>query len=206
MRTLTLVFWVVAALLALFLGLRYLASRWNKSPLKWAEALSFGLFATSAVCLFSLGVLNAACSTTLIASRDPGGFGTVQIEEFCTFPDCVVDVAVHEPWRLEKVIAIRRDCIVNFAHVAWSPDSRFAAVYVGNSFCSSIREGYDFATHSVVPFDPLADVMRESIVKDYGLQPQDLANYGGDALRWAHDDRGTYPPGTNAFRARYGRR
>lgn len=86
------------------------------------------------------------CSKTLITSRAPDGSATVRVLEFCTLADCAVDVTLQLGWRGEHSIVKRSDCIVNFAHVAWSSDSRIAAIYVDNGFCSSIKEGYDVRT------------------------------------------------------------
>ena len=94
---------------------------------------------------------------------------------------------------------------MNFAHVAWSPDSRVAAIFVDNGYCSSIHEGYNAKTSSIVPFEPLADQVRRSIINEYGVRPDDLVPYGGDPLEWAHyAGDGILRPGVEAFRRKYG--
>ena len=94
---------------------------------------------------------------------------------------------------------------MNFAHVSWSPDSRVAGIFVDNGYCSSIREAYDVRTASVVPFEPMADRVRHSIINEYGVSQKDLAAYGGDPLEWAHyPGDGIARPGVEAFRKKYG--
>src|SRR5580698_6486120 len=136
--------------------------------------------------LFLVLFLQVGCSKTLIKSLAPDRTATVRVKESCGFPDCVVNVTIQTGWWTEKRIANRTDCIVNFAHVTWSPDSRIAAIFVDNGYCSSIHEGYDVRTASLVPFTPMADQVRRSIIKEYGILPNELAPYGGDPLEWAH--------------------
>lgn len=155
--------------------------------------------------LAPLLILEVGCAKTLITSRAPDRSATVRVTQFCGPPDCRVDIYVQRGWWDEKIVDTRYDCIVNFAHVAWSADSRVAAIFVDNGFCSGIREGYDLTKESLVPFEPLADLVRQSIVKEYGVHPSDLAPYGGDPLEWAHDSGdGIVRPGVEAFRRKYG--
>lgn len=129
----------------------------------------------------------------------------MRVKEFCGFPDCVVGASVQTGWWSETTIETRYDYIVRFAHVAWSPDSRVAVIFVDDGFCCSMREGYDVTTGSFVPFEPLADLVRKSIVKEYGVRPSDLAPYRGDPLECAHDPGdGVARPGVEAFRWNYG--
>jgi hypothetical protein len=157
------------------------------------------------VLLFLFALLQAGCSKTLITSRAPNQSAIIRVKEFCGFPDCVVNVTAQTGWWTEKTIAIRRDCIVNFAHVAWSPDSHVAAIFVDNGFCSSIHEGYDLRSSSLVPFTPLADLVRRSIISEYRVRPSELVPYGDDPLEWAHyPGDGIARPGVEAFRKKYG--
>lgn len=154
--------------------------------------------------LFTLLILPVGCSKTLITSRAPNRSATVRVKEFCTFPDCVVSVTVQTGWWPEKTIDGRSRCMTTFAHVAWSPDSRLAAIFVDNSFCSSILESYDLRSSTLLPFLPLADQVRRSIIQEYRIRPADLTPYRGDALEWAHDPgRDESGPGIQAFRKKY---
>lgn len=169
------------------------------------RATASAFLAGSLAISFFLSVVLVGCSKTLITSHAPNRSATVRVNETCFFPDCSVDVTSQTHWWTEQRIASRRDCIVNFAHVAWSSDSRVAAVFVDNGDCSSIHVGYDFRTRSVVPFEPLADLVRRSIVKEYSIRPEDLRPYGGDPLEWAHyAGDGKVKPGVEAFRKKYG--
>ena len=158
-----------------------------------------GLKSLSLILLLQLG-----CSKTLITSRAPDHSAIIRVKEMCIFPDCLVSVTAQPGWWTEETIAHRSDCIVNFAHVAWTSDSRVAAIFVDNGYCSSIREAYDVKKPSVTPFDPFADLIRRSIVREYGIHPEDLAPYGGDPLEWAHYPGDGIPrPGVDAFRQKY---
>jgi hypothetical protein len=140
----------------------------------------------------------------LITSQSPDHAATIRVKEFCTFPDCLVTVTLQTGWFTERKIVERSDCFVYFAHVAWSPDSRTAAIFVDNIACSSIHEGYDIKIASVVPFTTVADLMRQSVVREYGVRTDDLAPFGGDPLEWAHyRGDGNVPPGVHAFREKY---
>ena len=151
-----------------------------------------------------IGIVCSACSKTLITSRAPNQSATVRVKEWYGFPDCVVTVTVQKGWWTEKEIANHGDCIINFAHVAWTPDSRFAAIFVANSYCSSIQQVYDLRTASLVPFKPLADLVRRSIIREYGIRPSELARYRGDSLEWAHYPGDGIPsPGVEAFREKH---
>ena len=151
-------------------------------------------------------VASVGCTKTLISSKAPNGSAVVQVKEFCSFPDCIVNVTVQTGWWKTTTIAQRSDCILEFAHVAWSSDSRIAGIYVDNSACSSIHEGYDVKAASRIPFSSVADLVRQSIIREYGVQPADLVPYDGDPLRWAHypgsGDGGSYVA-IEAFRKKY---
>ena len=153
-----------------------------------------------------VALVQMGCSSrTLITSRSPDKSATVRVKQFCVFPDCNVDVTIQTGCLTEKRIVSRRVCIINFAHVTWSPDSRVAAIFVDSSYCGSIREGYDVRTASLVPFSPLADQVRRSIINEYGVRPNDLAPYRGDPLEWAHyPGDGIARPGVEAFQKKYG--
>lgn len=73
-----------------------------------------------------------------------------------------------------------------------------------NGYCESIHEGYDLKTASLVPFAPLADQVRRSIIDEYRVRPSELVPYGGDPLQWAHyPGDGNPVPGVEAFRAKH---
>ena len=128
----------------------------------------------------------------------------MRVKELCTFPDCMVDVTLQTGWWQESALFRRNDCVVNFAHIAWSQDSRYAAIFVDNGFCSSIQVGYDLKSKASVPFPPFADLVRKSITSEYKLRSDDLAPYKGDPLEWAHyPGDGTLRPGMEAFRKKH---
>jgi hypothetical protein len=180
---------------------RQIKRRWLRLSIQFIPSVSL---IVSFLLLMLLGLLQLGCSKTLITSRAPNHSATVRVREFCTFPDCVVEVTVQTGWWAEKSLVNKSDCIVNFAHVAWTQDSRVAAIFVDNGSCASIHEGYDLKAASLVPFAPVADIVRRSIIAEYGVGPGDLAPYGDDVLEWAHyPGDGIARPGPHAFRDKY---
>jgi hypothetical protein len=186
----------------IFRLIKQVPTRWVQVSIKVVTSVCF----TISICLLSLlTLILAACSKTLITSRAPDQSATVRVKQICFFPDCLVNVTVQTGWWTERRIVERRDCIVNFAHVAWSPDSRVAAIFVDNGFCSSIRDAFDMKRQSIIPFEPFADYVRRSIIKEYGLNVNDLTPYRGDPLEWGHyPGDGNARPGIEAFRKKYG--
>lgn len=177
------------------------ARKWVRIP---AQAVSSLLFGMSVLLLLLTALLQFGCTKTLVVSQAPNRSATARIKEFCTLPDCVVEVTLQTGWLTEKTIVQRSDCVVSFAHVAWSADSRFAAFFVDNLFCSSIHEGYDLKTSSATAFEPLSDLVRRSILEEYRISPEDLTRYGGDPLEWAHYPGDGVPrPGPQAFRQKH---
>lgn len=61
-----------------------------------------------------------------------------------------------------------------------------------------------YRTFDSVPFSSVEDLLRRSIVSEYGVKAVDLVPFGGDPLEWAHyPGDGTVRPGVEAFRKRY---
>lgn len=112
------------------------------TPWTWASAMTTSRFDEAIRSRWQIGfiaclcIILAGCSKTLITSKSPNGSITVRVHETSFFPDCSVDVTARSGWFGYTTIAERSDCIVNFAHVAWSPDSRTAAIYVDDRLCS----------------------------------------------------------------------
>jgi hypothetical protein len=155
--------------------------------------------------VFYLCISCGGCTRTLITAPAPNGSATVHVKELCGIADCLIDVTVQKHWwQEEKTVISQTDCVINFAHVAWSPDSRVAAIFVDTGYCHNIQEGYDTHTSSLVPFSPYADLVRGSIIREYGVKPDVLARYHDDPLKWAHyGGDGTGSEGMKAFREKY---
>ena len=155
------------------------------------------------IALFISLLLCAGCFKSRVHSQSPDGKSAINIRESCGYPDCSVDVLVISGGK-SKVLAWRSDCSIQFAHVAWTPDSRIAGVYVNNAYCKNVQEGYNVTMQRVVPYTEVIGLIRESIVRDYRLRPEDLVPYGGDPLEWTNDLGGTRTaPGQIAFKERY---
>jgi hypothetical protein len=135
------------------------------------------------LCLIFLG-LPALVWEVALHSLSPGRTRAALVWQSCMGPDCSVRVEVKGGgWPIE--IAHRSDAWLAFAHVAWSPDSSRAAIYVNLDYTADIRVGYDFLHRVMLDGKDVEPLLAESIVREYGLRPQELWAHGGDPLRWA---------------------
>ncbi|BDC48421.1 hypothetical protein F183_A07370 [Bryobacterales bacterium F-183] len=92
-----------------------------------------------------LALLATGCvSRTVMTVPSPDGSAKAWVHESCGIPDCEVTVYLKSGWvGFAKVLAERSDCHINFAHIAWSPDSSKLGVYSNLGWCRDIHEGYD---------------------------------------------------------------
>lgn len=63
--------------------------------------------------------------------------------------------------------------------------------------------GYDVRTQQPIAFGAVAEMIRESIQRDYHLSQEKLKEFGGDALSWGQRQNSNRRAGPDAFRARY---
>jgi hypothetical protein len=178
------------------------------------------MFATNCIAATGLWVFFSAWNKTVISSRSPDGWAVIEIHEACGPPDCMIDATFKRDlgilgyvdptgvyrtlaWLRRDTILTRSDWLINFAHVAWSPDSHFAGIYVDNAYGDPIQVGYDTQARRLVPVETTADIVRRSIIVEYGLTSVDLAPYGGDPLEWANPTNSRDDPARQAFRMRH---
>lgn len=155
--------------------------------------------------LLVLALSSGCISHTVMTVPSPDGSAKAWIHESCGIPDCEVTVYLKSGWLgFAKTIARRSDCHINFAHIAWSADSRTVAVYSDHGWCQHIHEGYDVKRATTIPFAEVAGLVRKSIIREYQLTDADLLPYRGDALLWgSYAGDGNPGPGLSAFARRY---
>jgi len=114
-------------------------------------------------------------------------------------------VVVSRGWPTEEIIAGGNDCVIRFAHAAWSGTR--VAVFVDGSYCQTIKVAYDTASNRQFTFQHAEPWLREAIIGEYAVTPEELKGNGGDVLAWA-----TYPGdgrprrSSDEFRRRFRRR
>ena len=73
-----------------------------------------------------------------------------------------------------------------FAHAVWIGTT--VADFVDGLYCGAIKVAYDFNAKRAIPFSEVEKDMRLAIIAEYSVTQKELAENGGDALKWA-----TYP-------------
>ena|SRR2546425_5982544 len=138
---------------------------------------------------------------TVYSSVSRNGEVELLVQEKGCFADCAVQVIVKRGWRTEQ-IAWKSDCVINFAHADWA--GNIVAVFVDGGSCGQIKAAYDISSRRAVDFRSTERWLSNSIIKAYGVTPQELQTDNGDVFAWA-----TYPGDGNPrrsmdeFRRRY---
>lgn len=153
-----------------------------------------------------VALLDNAC-TTAFKFPSPDETASVELRMHRGGPDATLELFLHDRWfRRLRLIPVRNDCWLSFAHAAWTTDSTRVAVYFGDPLCGNTWVAYDRRKHQFLPFETMGDVMRESLRETYNLSPQQLARWRGDPLLWMQGrDRGgeNDDPAATLFRARF---
>lgn len=136
--------------------------------------------------------------TTVYSSRSPDGKAEVRVEERCGIADCSVRVVLSRDWPADEVIAWGNDCVITFAHAAWSGTQ--VAVYIDGSTCLQIRVAHDTATNRHVTFKDTEPWLKTAIIREYAVTPGELETNGIDGLRWLG------PSGNDRLRAEFRKR
>jgi hypothetical protein len=66
-------------------------------------------------------------------------------------------------------------------------------VFVDGSYCGTSKAAYDVQAHRAVDFTSVEPWLKQAIVRDYDVTPEELRAKGGDVFAWA-----TYPGGCRA--------
>lgn len=135
----------------------------------------------SAILALLTGVFAITLPSTVYLSSASGGDPTVKVQTSKCFVDCEVRVvarSVHGSFELDR----DTDCIVTFAHAAWS--GRTAAVYITTAFCKTFRIAYDFTLDDYVDWNSAKAWLAHSIKLEYQLKPKDLEPFDGDVFRF----------------------
>jgi hypothetical protein len=119
---------------------------------------------------------------TVYSSASPDRKASLRVEERACFADCALQIAVNRGWSSAR-IAQKTDCVVFFAHAAWS--GSVVAVFVDGVYCGQIRAAYDFASNRVIDFKAAEPWLREAIIRDYGVTAEELKANSGDVFKWA---------------------
>lgn len=140
---------------------------------------------------------------TVYSSTAPAGDASVHVQETGCGADCVVQVVVKQGWRSVQV-ANRTDCVINFAHAAWSGAK--VAVFVDNHYCGPFRVAYDTATGQPIDFALAESWLKADIIRSYAVTSEELRANGGDVFQWAtYTGAETAPRSIVEFRKRTGR-
>ena len=146
----------------------------------------------------------SALVAPMYTSAAPDGVRKVMVKESWCFADCAVDVVLAGKW-INRTIASKSDCLVEFAHAAWK--GTVVSVFVDGLWCGKIRVAYDTATGKPVDFASTEDWLRRDIVSAYKITPQELATKDGNVLAWVtYDGDGKARRATREFQARHRKR
>jgi hypothetical protein len=131
---------------------------------------------------FMLGSCGIVTWKTAYTSTSGDGSAKVEVAQVCGLSDCMLRVVASNGWRSQPV-ALRRGCILKFAHAAWS--GKRVATFVDGSFCGAITVAYDFGTNREIAFETLSQDLKAAIIADYSVGVDELQASGGDIFRWA---------------------
>jgi hypothetical protein len=135
----------------------------------------------------------------------PDGRGAIVLRESGNFGDSNLELRLFENGKPAVGLAPKkRDCWLSFAHATWTERPSKVAVYFGDGLCGDTWVAYDRDHSRFLPFDDMADAMRESLRASYQLSPDDLRPFHGDPLQWATASgkrgSGAPDPAATAFR------
>jgi hypothetical protein len=69
--------------------------------------------------------------------------------------------------------------------VAWSQENRTVGVLICDSGSPTLLLGFDTENMQELPGRTVEEGIRKNLVARYGLNPESLAEYDGDPIRWA---------------------
>ena len=108
---------------------------------------------------------------------------------------------LEEGWfRSTDLAPAKQDCILLFAHAAWSADSRRVVFYRRDALCPTVWVAYDRERRTFQPVESMADIMRQSLRDTYQLTDVTLNDWNGDPLEWMQSSSQSAP---EAFRVRF---
>jgi hypothetical protein len=119
---------------------------------------------------------------SVYSSKSPDGKANLQV----TLSGCCGNYAVKvnlERGSGTEGIAVKSDCWFEFAHAHWN--GKKVAIFVDGVVCGSIKTAFDTESGRELEFQTMEDQLRESIVKSYGVSPEELNSFGGDVFAWA---------------------
>jgi hypothetical protein len=139
--------------------------------------------------------------STVYTAQSPDSGARIEVQEFLRIgPDSSVRVRLRHGLR-SSTIWRRSDCWFSFAHAAWK--GPVAGVFVDGKICGQIRIAYSLEDRKVIPFEQVAEAVRKSIIREYAVTAEELAEAHGDPLVWATFDQFADNRAALEFRKRY---
>ena len=120
---------------------------------------------------------------------------TLKVRQGNCFGDCSVIIELVLKGQ-SHVLLRKSDCVVQFAHAAWSGTQ--VAVFVDGTLCFTLQVAYDTALSKTVDFAAAQSWLKGDMMKMYSLTPDQLKQSDGDTFKWA-----TNPGGHAAWLLRY---
>ena len=149
------------------------------SLMKWLSGC--GLLFVGA--LAALTLLSRSCQRVTRLADAPDGTAQVAVIEDPGIGDSLVYIDLREYRFYSKRLTRGADCWLDFAHAAWSPDSRYVSIVANGIICEIPPVTFDRLDRRFVTFRQ--EEVRESIRRRYDLRPRDLAAFQNDPLQWA---------------------
>jgi hypothetical protein len=132
------------------------------------------------------GCLSLSSGHPTYTFPSPDQRSEIRIEQYnCGFADCAIRVVLKRGWRY-AYLTDRSDCALNFAHAAWHEAK--VSVFVDGGHCGAIKTAFDIANWSNLSFSATEEWMREAVIADYAVSPEELQANQSDVFKWA-----TYP-------------
>jgi hypothetical protein len=131
------------------------------------------------------------------------GCSEIEVQETACFADCAVRVVLRDGWR-STTIASASDCWISFAQAAWS--GPIVGVFVDGRICGQIKAAYSVQSRVGVQFEAAEDAVRMAIVREYSVQPHELAKAHNDPLVWATYDQFEEGRAAGEFRKHHSRK
>jgi hypothetical protein len=118
----------------------------------------------------------------VLKSLSPDLSAFVAVREKCGPPDCSIRISlVRNTLALDEVqLLALDDCVLKFAHIAWSPDSRYVAFFVRTTYCGTTIKYYDSLNRRELDSPAGAELLRDSIRREYNT------SYGNLTQRQLH--------------------
>lgn len=135
------------------------------------------------------------------SSVSPDGKSTLHVDVRSCFADCTIQAVVDHGWTSHQIVW-KSDCIVTFAHAAWSANQ--VGVFVDGFYCGVAKAAFDRQAGRVIEFSSMEAALKNSIIQSYGVTADELREHKGDVFAWAtNPGKGSRHRATDEFRQRH---